>query len=132
MKYFKLVFAFLLLAVQFAKAQDTTIVVSSNMFDKFNDQLSLANENAWLFRPGNDSNWAQPNIDTAGWIKMNETADLKKYADKNGRVEGWFRIKLKFDSSVLHKVLGIDFANWAATQLYYRRQTGGHKRQHRR
>jgi two-component system, NtrC family, sensor kinase len=118
MKPVKIVFVLLVLAVQFAKAQDTSIVVSANMFDKFSDQLSLANENAWLFRPGNDSNWARPHIDTAGWIKMNQTTDLKKYADKKGRVEGWFRIKLKFDSSLLHKVLWIDFANWAATQLY--------------
>ena len=49
---------------------------------------------------------------------MNQTADLKKYAAKNGRVAGWFRIKLKFDSSLLPKVIWIDFANWAATQLY--------------
>lgn len=78
MKSVKIVFFLLLLAVQFAKAQDTSIVVSANMFDKFSDQLSLANDNAWLFRPGNDSNWAQPHIDTAGWIKMNQTTDLKK------------------------------------------------------
>ncbi len=118
MKSVKTTFVLLLLAVQFAKAQDTTIVVSSNMFDKFTDQLSLANDNAWLFRPGNDSNWAQPHIDTAGWIKMNQTTDLKKYADKNGRVEGWFRIKLKFDSSLLNKELWIDFVPWAATKFY--------------
>ena len=118
MKPVKIAFVLLVLAVQFAKAQDTTIIVSSNMFANFNDQLSLANENAWLFRPGNDSNWAQPHIDTAGWIKMNQTADLKKYADKNGRVEGWFRIKLKFDSSLLHEVLWIDFVPWAATKFY--------------
>ena len=118
MKYFKLVFILSLLAAQFANAQDTTIVVSSNMFDKFSDQLSLANDNAWLFRPGNDSNWARPDIDTAGWIKMNPADLSKKYADKNGRVEGWFRVKLKFDSSLLHKVLWIDFANWVATEFY--------------
>ena len=118
MKSVKTVFVLLLLAVQFAKAQDTTVVVSSNRFDKFSDQLSLANENAWLFRPGNDSNWAKPDIDTAGWLKMNPADLSKKYADQNGRVEGWFRIKLKFDSSLLHKVLWIDFANWVATQFY--------------
>jgi hypothetical protein len=118
MKYIKIVFVFLLLIVQFANAQDTTVVVSSNRFDKFSGVLSLANVNAWLFRPGNDSNWGQPDIDTAGWIKMNPAELSKKYADKNGRVEGWFRIKLKFDNSLLHKELWIDFANWAATQLY--------------
>ena len=56
MKPIKTVFFLLLVAVQFAKAQDTSIVVSAKMFDNFNDQLSLANDNAWLFRPGNDSN----------------------------------------------------------------------------
>jgi len=118
MKPVKIVFFLLLLAVQFAKAQDTSVVVSVNMFDKFNDVLSLGNDNAWLFRPGNDSNWARPDIDTTGWIRMNPAELSKKYADKNGRVEGWFRIKLKFDSSLLHKVLWIDFTNWAATQFY--------------
>ncbi|HEU5052093.1 MAG TPA: ATP-binding protein [Hanamia sp.] len=118
MKPVKIVFVLLLLAVQFAKAQDTSVVVSANMFDKFNDVLSLGNDNAWLFRPGNDSNWARADIDTTGWIKMNPAELSKKYADKNGRVEGWFRIKLKFDSSLLHKVLWIDFTNWAATQFY--------------
>ena len=57
-------------------------------------------------------------LSTGGWIKMNETVDLKKYADKNGRVEGWFRVKVRFDSSLLHKKLWIDFANWVATQFY--------------
>ena len=118
MKPVKIVFFLLLLAVQFAKAQDTSVVVSVNMFDKFNDVLSLGNDNAWLFRPGNDSNWARPDIDTTGWIKMNPAELSKKYADKNGRVEGWFRIKLKFDSSLLHKKLWIDFANWVATEFY--------------
>src|SRR5690348_10845120 len=118
MKPVKIVFFLLLLAVQFAKAQDTSVVVSVNMFDKFNDVLSLGNDNAWLFRPGNDSNWARPDIDTTGWIRMNPAELSKKYADKNGRVEGWFRIKLKFDSSLLHKVLWIDFTNWVATQFY--------------
>lgn len=75
MKSIKIVFFLLLLAVQFAKAQDTSVMVSAKMFDKFNDQLSLANDNAWLFRPGDDSNWARPHIDIAGWIKMNLTTD---------------------------------------------------------
>jgi len=107
MKFIKIVFVFLLLIVQFANARDTTVVVSSNRFDKFSDLLSLANVNAWLFRPDKDSNWAQPDIDTAGWIKMNPTDLSKKYADKNGRIEGWF---LKLDSSLLDKEFWIDFA----------------------
>ena len=69
MKPVKIVFFLLLLAVQFAKAQDTSVVVSANMFDKFNDQLSLANDNSWLFRPGNDSNRAQPVEQSMGITK---------------------------------------------------------------
>lgn len=118
MKFSKVIFILSLLTAQFAKAQDTTVVVSANMFDKFSDQLSLATGNAWLFRPGNDSNWAQPNIDTTGWINMNQTTDLKKYADKNGRVESWFRIKVKFDSSLSGKKLWIDFPSYSAIELY--------------
>lgn len=69
MKPIKTGFVLLLLAVRFAKAQDTSIVVSTKMFDKFNDQLSLANDNSWLFRPGNDSNRAQPVEQSMGITK---------------------------------------------------------------
>ncbi|MGN6602941.1 MAG: sensor histidine kinase [Ginsengibacter sp.] len=118
MKSVKIVFVLLVLAVQFAKAQDTTVVISANRFDKFTDQLSLANNDGWIFRQGNDSTWARANIDIAGWIKMKEADLSKKHADKNGRVEGWFRIKLKFDSSLSGKKLWIDFPSWAAIDFY--------------
>lgn len=64
MNFSKLIFILSLLSVQFAKAQDITVVISADRFDKFTDQLLLANSDGWIFRPGNDSDWAQPNIDT--------------------------------------------------------------------
>ncbi|MGN6246800.1 MAG: hypothetical protein ACTHNG_00505, partial [Ginsengibacter sp.] len=118
MKSVKIAFVLVVLAVQFATAQDTIVVISANRFDKFTDQLSLANNDGWIFRQGNDSTWARANIDIAGWIKMKEADLSKKYADKNGRVEGWFLIKLKFDSSLSGKKLWIDFPSWAAIDFY--------------
>ncbi len=118
MKCFKIVLILSLLSVQVAKAQDTTIGLAATMLDKFSDQLSLGNMNGWIFRPGNDSHWAQPGIDTAGWIKLKPAELSKKYADNNGRIEGWFRVKVKFDSSLLYKKLWIDFGPYAATELY--------------
>ena len=52
-----------------------------------------------------------------GWEKIN-LAGIKKYADKNGRIEGWFRMKIKFDSSLFLKKMWIDFAPWNATEFY--------------
>ena len=117
MRLSKVFFVFLLLAVQMANAQDTTVTISSSMFDKFSDQLSLAQKGDWLFRPGNNPAWAQTGLDTTGWVRI-KLRDLKKYMDKNGRVVGWFRMRVKFDSSLLHKKIWIDFASWAAMDLY--------------
>ena len=117
MKFSKIVFVLLLLAVQSANAQDT-IVISAKLFNKFPRRLTLDNKNGWIFRSGNDSGWSKPVIDTSGWIKMKPSDLSKKYADKNGRIECWFRIKVKFDSSLQNKKMWISSAVWSATDLY--------------
>jgi signal transduction histidine kinase len=106
-----------MLTAQLADGQDTA-VVSRKMFKEFSNQLSLDKMDQWIFRSGNNSNWAQPLTDTVGWIKLKPLDLSKKYADKNGRVEGWFQIKIKFDTSLLHKEMWVGFASFAAMDLY--------------
>src|SRR5690242_4723241 len=109
MKFSKVLFVLLIMLAQTVKAQDTTIVLSANQFDNFSDQIPMAKSNGWIFKPGNDTTWANPDIETAGWIKLKPIDLSKKYADKNGRLEGWFRIKIRIDSSLFHKKLWIGF-----------------------
>jgi signal transduction histidine kinase len=116
MKFLKIIL-FFLLATQFSKAQDTTIVLSSSMLDGRN-QISLENLNGWRFKQGNDISIEKINIDTNGWEKIKPWELSSKYADKNGRVKCWFRIAIQFDSSLLRKKVAFRFPVWAATELY--------------
>ncbi len=116
MRFLKVFFVLALLAAQSVKAQDTP-AVSAHILNQFSDRIPLSVRNHWLFRPGNDSSWAQPNVDTIGWEKIN-LAGIKKYADKNGKIEGWFRMKIKFENSLFHKKMWIDFEPWNATEFY--------------
>ncbi len=80
--------------------------------------MFLANMNGWIFKEGNDAAWAGKNIEISGWKKIKPTELSSKFADKNGRVEGWFRIKIIIDSAFGDKLFGIKITTWAASDLY--------------
>ena len=121
MKFLKITIIFLL-ATQFSKAQDTTIVLSASMLDGLSNQIRLDNLNGWRFKQGIDTSVANFNTDTVGWKKLKPAALSSKFADKNGRVECWFRIAIQFDSSLLGKKVAFRFPVWAATELYMDRK----------
>ncbi|MES2004727.1 MAG: ATP-binding protein [Bacteroidota bacterium] len=100
-----------------AAAQDTLVNITPENFKKF-DSYALETANGWIFHIGNDSTWAKNDIDTKNWKELKPTDLSVKYADKNGRVEGWFRIKVKLDSTLGNKLFGIKLASWAASDLY--------------
>jgi hypothetical protein len=89
------------------------------MFDKDNT-IQLSNLNGWIFKTGNDAAWANTNLNTAGWKKLKPADFTAKIADKNGRLEGWFRIKIKLDSSLKDALPGIGLTSdvWAASDVY--------------
>ncbi len=117
MKFLKFTVIFIL-AVQFCQAQDTTIVLSTSMIDKSYNVINLGDLNGWIFKQGNDTGLERISIDTTGWKKLKPSELSSKYADKNGRIECWFRINIQLDSSLLNKQTGFDFMNWAAIELY--------------
>ena len=117
MRLLKLTVLFLLVA-QLCQAQDTTIVLSTSMIDKGYDVIFLDDLNGWIFKQGNDTGLEKIDIDTAGWNKIKPSELSKKYADKNGRIECWFRINILLDSSFLNKQIGFAFKSWAATELF--------------
>src|SRR5262245_23327339 len=81
------------------QAQDSITVLSTSMFDKYFQTIPLARMNGWIFKQGNDTNWAISEIDIAGWIKLNPTQLTVKNVDRSGRLEGWLRMRFKLDSS---------------------------------
>lgn len=97
MKYLALV-VFLLSICFYTNAQDTTIVLSSSMFNN-EGKIPLGEMEHWLYKQGNDPSWADPGISVKNWQHLNPADITKRNADQNGRLEGWFRMKIKLDSS---------------------------------
>jgi two-component system NtrC family sensor kinase len=49
---------------------------------------------------------------------LNPTQFTVKNADKNGRLEGWLRMRFKLDGSFENMPIGIEALRWAATDIY--------------
>jgi signal transduction histidine kinase len=107
----------LLLDSHFTMAQDKTLVLSGSMFDR-NQQIQLASADGWIFKHGNNPDWADAAIETSDWEAVNPIDISPELADENGRVEGWFRLKLRLDSSLDSIPLGISRKLWFATDIY--------------
>ncbi len=117
MKFFKFILLFLL-AAQHCQAQDTAVILTKGMIDQPTNAIYFGWLNGWKFKQGTDTGFEKINIDTTGWKKLKPVEISSKQADKNGRVEGWFRIKIRLDSSLLNKQIGFDFRPYAATELF--------------
>jgi signal transduction histidine kinase len=87
------------------------------MFDA-RQQILLAPMDGWVFKEGNDSSWADPELNTRMWLRVKPPELSSRYADKTGRVEGWFRLRFKLDKDFAGLPLGIRRGGWAATDIY--------------
>ena len=99
---------FLLLnTINFCRAQDSSVVLDTSMFDKYFQTIPLTQLKGWIFKQGNDTNCSKTEIDATGWIKWNPSQLTAKNADKNGRLEGWLRMRFTLDSSFENRRIGI-------------------------
>ena len=117
MKYFLKIALFLFLPLV-GWTQNTVVKIIPENFSKEYDIYVLGNVSGWIFHQGNDSNWAKKDIDLSDWKKLKPTELSLKYADSKGRVEAWFRVKIKLDRSLGNKLLGVNLGSWAASDLY--------------
>ncbi len=116
MKYLLAVF-FLLNTFFYGSAQDTTIVLTSSMFNN-EGKIQLGEIEHWLYKQGNDPSWADPGISVKNWQHLNPADITKKNADQNGRLEGWFRMKIKLDSSLNQTSLFIIQRSYLASDIF--------------
>ena len=108
----------LLLLPIFGLAQDSVTLISPSDFDKTSPQVYIAAMQGWIFRQGNDTAWAERDIDTKEWQKLNPSEFSVKFADASGKAEGWFRMKIKLSSDLGNQPMGIKLSTWAAADLY--------------
>jgi two-component system NtrC family sensor kinase len=98
-------------------AQDSTVNLSTAMFDK-NQVITLFALDGWLFHEGIDSACAGIDFNTTGWKMMKPRQISKKLADNDGRIEGWFRLKIRLDSSFGVMPLYLGVRSWGASDIY--------------
>ena len=101
----------------YTNAQDTSIVLTSSMFNS-EGKIQLGEMEHWLYKQGNDPSWADPGISVKNWQHLNPADITKKNADQNGRLEGWFRIKIKLDSSFNQTSLFIIQRSYLASDIF--------------
>ncbi|WP_229254075.1 sensor histidine kinase [Dyadobacter sp. NIV53] len=98
-------------------AQDTTLTLTTKMFNS--DQLiNLSAMQGWVFKAGHNPDWAKSNTNSANWRSFKPVDISAKDADKNGRFEGWFRLKLRLDSTFNGMSLQAQNGSWVATEVY--------------
>ncbi|MEP7110617.1 MAG: ATP-binding protein [Ferruginibacter sp.] len=87
------------------------------MFDQIQG-IPLSTLDGWRFQEGNNPDWANTGINTTGWKKMKPEQVSKKMASKDGRVEGWFRLKIRLDSSFQNLPLYLGINERGASDTY--------------
>jgi signal transduction histidine kinase len=102
----------------FCKAQDTTVVLDTSMFNNFLRNIDLSDFNGWIYKKGNDTNWSKTNIETEDWKKFDPLKISAKDADVNGRFEAWLRFKFRPNSSFKNFPIGVFTIRFAATDIY--------------
>jgi two-component system NtrC family sensor kinase len=118
MKLFISITLFFLIGFQACFAQDSTVMLTSNMLDSATNSIFLSNIKGWLFKKGNNMAWSAKDYDVDGWSKLMPAELSSKNADKNGKAECWFRIKIKPDTSFKNKPLGIKMFTYGAADVY--------------
>jgi len=98
--------------------QDITVHISDSIITSDTAEVNIARMDGWIFKKGHQLSWANENIDMTGWKKMKPEELSIKDADKNGSVEGWFRLKIKTDLPLNKMPLGFRYSGWGAAELF--------------
>lgn len=115
-RFYSLIFISLI-AVLPSFGQAKTVTLSADMFGA-HEILPLSTVDGWIFKQGSDIAWADKDLDENGWKSFKPTQLSKELEDPNGRIEGWFRMKIKLDESFVGIPLAISRNLWAATDVF--------------
>ena len=107
---------FLLFLLQ-GYSQDTILNLSSEMIDE-DGRIPISSMDGWLYRQGADIQWAQDSVDLSTWRKLIPDSISTSMVDANGKLEAWFRVKIKIDQSLEGVPLGISAGRWAALDVF--------------
>ncbi|MGQ0829171.1 MAG: SpoIIE family protein phosphatase [Bacteroidota bacterium] len=102
----RIFFLILIAFVTVIKANDTLLFHVDNVNINLNK--------FWKFHSGDDTTWAQPEIDDTEWDTLNT-----QFLNENFKGIGWFRLHLKFDSSLTSIPLAFTILQTGASEIYF-------------
>ncbi|WP_133273984.1 hypothetical protein [Hymenobacter radiodurans] len=75
-------------------------------------------DKGWKFQPGDDEQWAQPDIDDQGWQPINPTLPPRQLPQVQQAGIGWLRLRFRVSPELQRKALILSIAQYAASEVY--------------
>ena len=100
-----------------ASIKDTVLIIGTEHYNR-NEIIFLWEMDGWLFKAGNNQEWANPDLDTDDWTSLRPVDLTFDHADEKGKIEGWFRTKIKLDSTLEDTPLSWSVSTLGAVDLY--------------
>jgi sensor histidine kinase YesM len=72
----------------------------------------------WKFHPGDNPQWAKPDYDDKTWEPVNPVLELHHLPMVKEAGIGWFRLKMKVDSSFLNEKIAMVLTIHGASEIY--------------
>ncbi len=88
------------------------------MLGKQYQDVVLGDMYPWYFKQGHDATWSAKDLEMSDWQKMRPKELKAAIADKNGKIEGWFRAKVRFDTAFNALPIYFGYDSWASGEMY--------------
>jgi len=72
----------------------------------------------WKYHSGDNHEWADPNFNDSSWETTTSTMNSFEPSPKEFTGEGWFRLRLTIDSSLINKPLAFDIWLAGAAEVF--------------
>ena len=86
--------------------------------DSIPEQGKVILDKCWKFHAGDDPQWAKTGYDDEAWQLVNPTLKLHNLPAVKKAGIGWFRLKLKVDSSLMNERLAMVLSTQGASEIY--------------
>jgi signal transduction histidine kinase len=115
-----LVLIFWLMAASLSEVsaqQDTVFILEKEQLTE-SEWLRLPPITKWKFKKGSEPGWAAPELDDHDWIRMDSATIASLTYDENGKFEGWFRFRFRFQPDFEAYPFFLRSTNTAAQDIY--------------
>jgi signal transduction histidine kinase/DNA-binding response OmpR family regulator len=99
-----------------ARAQQPIVWLTSDGLAKKPAGFALY-EQEWRFHPGDDPNWAKPDVKDEGWPLV-KTEFTEKSPLPGWQGMGWFRLWVRVDTTLVDQLLALRFSHQGASEIF--------------